>query len=169
MKVKSLSRVRLFVSPWTAAYQAPPSMGFSRQGCWSGVPSPSPKLNHAASIMSCCRIPFPPSFWFGENQGCQFSKEVPSQGNRDSPAPPVLIRILFVVDCITWVLCHLYKQTQWQFLSGISKQFAASVRLSVKQYIWFTNQDICESRFVSPISAILGHKALRENWSFELV
>ena len=41
MKVKPLSRVQLFVTPWTAAYQAPPSMGFSRQEYWSGVPSPS--------------------------------------------------------------------------------------------------------------------------------
>ena len=40
VKVKLLSRVRLFTTPWTAAYQAPPSMGFSRQ-YWSGVPSPS--------------------------------------------------------------------------------------------------------------------------------
>ena len=42
VKVKSLSRVRLLVTPWTAAYQAPPSMGFSRQKYWSGVPLPSP-------------------------------------------------------------------------------------------------------------------------------
>ena len=42
MKVKSLSRVRLLATPWTAAYQAPPSMGFSRQEYWSGVPLPSP-------------------------------------------------------------------------------------------------------------------------------
>ena len=40
--MKSLSRVRLFVTPWTAAYQTPPSVGFSRQEYWSGVPSPSP-------------------------------------------------------------------------------------------------------------------------------
>ena len=38
VKVKSLSRVRLPATPWTAAYQAPPSMGFSRQEYWSGVP-----------------------------------------------------------------------------------------------------------------------------------
>ena len=44
VKVKSLSRVWLFATPWTAAYQAPPSMGFSRQEYWSRVPSPSPKL-----------------------------------------------------------------------------------------------------------------------------
>ena len=42
VKVKSLSRVWLLATPWTAAYQAPPSMGFSRQEYWSGVPSPSP-------------------------------------------------------------------------------------------------------------------------------
>ena len=41
MKVKSLSRVRLFETPWTVAYQAPPFMGFSRQECWSGLPLPS--------------------------------------------------------------------------------------------------------------------------------
>ena len=39
--VQSLSHVRLFVTPWTVAYQAPQSMGFSRQECWSGLPFPS--------------------------------------------------------------------------------------------------------------------------------
>ena len=42
VKVKSLSHVRLFATPWTVAYQAPPSMGFSRQEYWSGLPFPSP-------------------------------------------------------------------------------------------------------------------------------
>ena len=41
-KVKSLSRVRLFVTPWTVAHEAPPSMEFSRQEYWSGLPFPSP-------------------------------------------------------------------------------------------------------------------------------
>ena len=40
--MNSLSHVRFFTTPWTAAHQAPPSMGFSRQEYWSGVPSPSP-------------------------------------------------------------------------------------------------------------------------------
>ena len=40
--MKSLSRVRLFATPQTVASQAPPSMGFSRQECWSGLPFPSP-------------------------------------------------------------------------------------------------------------------------------
>ena len=43
VKVKSLSRVPLFTTPWTAAHQAPLSMGFSRQEYWSGLPLPSPQ------------------------------------------------------------------------------------------------------------------------------
>ena len=42
VKVKSLSQVQLFVTPWTIAYQAPLLMGFSRQEYWSGLPFPSP-------------------------------------------------------------------------------------------------------------------------------
>ena len=44
VKLKSLSRVQLLATSWTAAYQAPPSMGFSRQEYWSGVPLPSPRV-----------------------------------------------------------------------------------------------------------------------------
>ena len=43
VKVKLLSHVRLFATPWTIAHQAPPSMGFSRQEYWSGLPFPSPE------------------------------------------------------------------------------------------------------------------------------
>ena len=43
VKVKSLSRVRLFATPWTVAYHAPLSMGFSGQEYWSGLPVPSPE------------------------------------------------------------------------------------------------------------------------------
>ena len=42
VKVKSLSRVRFFATPWTVAYQAPPSVGFFRQEYWRGLPFPSP-------------------------------------------------------------------------------------------------------------------------------
>ena len=47
MKVKLLSHVRLFATPWTAAYHAHPPMGFSRQEYWSGVPLPSPNTKAA--------------------------------------------------------------------------------------------------------------------------
>ena len=46
VKVKLLSPVRLWATPWTAAFQAPPSMRFSRQEYWSGVPLPSPAIGH---------------------------------------------------------------------------------------------------------------------------
>ena len=62
VKVKSLSRVRLFVTPWTADYQAPPSMGFSRQEYWSGVPLPSPVcsiLKKNIFRLLCCKVPAP--------------------------------------------------------------------------------------------------------------
>ena len=57
MKVKSesedtLSHIRLLATPWTAAYQAPPSMGFSRQKYWSGVPLPSPYVCITLKVIS---------------------------------------------------------------------------------------------------------------------
>ena len=55
VKVKARSRVRLLATPWTAARQAPPSMGFSRQEYWSGVPLPSPcsSLEKCKSKLQC--------------------------------------------------------------------------------------------------------------------
>ena len=68
MKVNSLSRVRLFATQWTVAYQASPSMGFSRQEYWSGLPFPSPgdlpdpgikprSLALQADALPSCRTP----------------------------------------------------------------------------------------------------------------
>ena len=57
VKVKSLSHVRLFATPWIAAYQAPPSMGFPRQEYWSGVPLPSRQLYEGRSIREMLHLP----------------------------------------------------------------------------------------------------------------
>ena len=54
LKVKSLSCVRLLATPWTIAHQAPPSMGFSRQEYWSGVP----RLNQTVFMYSCWLCPY---------------------------------------------------------------------------------------------------------------
>jgi len=51
VKVKSLSRVQLLATPWTAAYQGPPFMGFSRQEYWSGVPLPSPNTSPTSLLL----------------------------------------------------------------------------------------------------------------------
>ena len=65
MKVKSESEVSqsclTLATPWAAAYQAPPSMGFSRQEYWSGVPSPSPYLR----LVSCSSVS-----WISPHPGC---------------------------------------------------------------------------------------------------
>ena len=55
VKVKSLSRLRLLATPWTAAYQAPLSMGFSRQEYWNGVPLPSPNVNYTYKVFKIQR------------------------------------------------------------------------------------------------------------------
>ena len=52
-ELKSLSHVRLFVTPWTVAYPAPLSMGFSRQEYWSGLPFPSPGHREALFFLLC--------------------------------------------------------------------------------------------------------------------
>ena len=63
VKVKLLSCVWLFATPWTAAYQAPPPMGFSRQEYWSGVPLPSPTI-YCLNIMFTCPPIFKLSLYF---------------------------------------------------------------------------------------------------------
>jgi len=58
MKVKSLSRVQPSATPWTAAFQAPPSMGFSKQEYWSGLPLPSDYWpNHSFDYTGLCQEP----------------------------------------------------------------------------------------------------------------
>ena len=57
VKVKSLSLFQLLGTPWTVAHQAPPSMGFSRQECWSGVPLPSPIICLVIYYIKRCSSP----------------------------------------------------------------------------------------------------------------
>ena len=56
VKVKSLSRVGLLATPWTAAHQAPLSMGFSRQEYWSWVPLPSPDFFSELLVIQKCVV-----------------------------------------------------------------------------------------------------------------
>ena len=60
MLLGRFSRVRLYVTPWTAAHQAPPSLGFSRQEHWSGLPFPSPMHESESEVtQSCPTLPDP--------------------------------------------------------------------------------------------------------------
>ena len=69
MKVKWLSRVRLYGTAWTVAYQAPKSMGFSRQEYWSGLPFPSPgdlpnpRIEPGSSALQTDALPSEPLEW----------------------------------------------------------------------------------------------------------
>ena len=56
VKVKSLSRVRLFKTPWTAAHQAPPSTGFSRREYWSGLQLPTPDYDAIVALLLLKRV-----------------------------------------------------------------------------------------------------------------
>ena len=64
VKVKLLSCVWLLATPWAAAHQAPPSMGFSRQKCWSGVPLPSPSVLVSFFYMELSSFPST-TYWGG--------------------------------------------------------------------------------------------------------
>ena len=81
-KVKSLSRVQLFETPWTVAYQAPTSMGFSRQEYWSGLSFPSP-MHCYTQCQSCSRS----SLTHASTRGSQTHKGKSGQ----SPAESVLL------------------------------------------------------------------------------
>ena len=73
VKVKSLSHAWLLATPWTAAYQAPPSVGFSRQEYWSGVPLPSPSRGTK-------NTQFPLLAWRAPKAGVQGDDLVPYMG-----------------------------------------------------------------------------------------
>ena len=75
VKVKSLSRVQILATPWTAAYQAPPSMGFSRQQYWSGVPLPP------VALLICKSVPLLP----------EIRKSRPSKHNFNLPLRASLV------------------------------------------------------------------------------
>ena len=85
--MKLLSHVRLFATPWTVAYQAPLSMGFSRQEYWSGLPFPSPRDLPDQGIK-----PRSPTLWDfpGKNtgMGCHFLLQVISLTQGSNPGLP---------------------------------------------------------------------------------
>ena len=98
VKVKSLSRVRLLVTPWTAAYQAPLSMGFSRQEYWSGVPlvSPSVVSNSAILWTVACQAPLSMEF---QRQEYWSGLPFPSPGNEPaSLESPTLTGGFFTIE-----------------------------------------------------------------------
>ena len=107
-KVKSLSRVQLLATPWTEAYQAPPSIGFSRQEYWSGVPLPSLccLLNHHKtkwyerqwSLTSHNNVGWPWVLYYTDS--CGFTRMRVSWGRRSKMA--WLIGLTVETGCHIW-------------------------------------------------------------------
>ena len=87
MKVKSLSRVGLLATPWTAAYQAPLSMGFARQEYWSGVP------------LSCLLLLLPAWKMYPQYPDERGIKTVAGWGHLFTKAATTGVR----VNCLWWV------------------------------------------------------------------
>ena len=103
-KGKSLSRVQLFATPWTAAYQAPLSVGLSRQEYWSGVPSPSPKYEQSYPKLIPCA--------FGGNEGLGYkscSELLTKPDNRITLHPIIFSALGPVQFCLeTWLQMNLW-------------------------------------------------------------
>ena len=111
VKGKSLSRVRLLATPWTAAHQAPPSMGFSRQEYWSGVPLPSPSF-----VISYLKMSFEMHRRYFPRLCCHPQFEVETVGQNPWQhawklcSKLTYIRLLFYI-CIVFNVCifiHTY-------------------------------------------------------------
>ena len=102
VKAKSLSRVQLFATPRTAAHQAPPSMGFSRQEYWSGVPLPSLRE----------RLPAP-VFWPGELHGLYSPR-----GPKEAHTTERLVLSRFTKISEGFILRYVQVTTDWT--SGVT-------------------------------------------------
>ena len=114
VKVKSLSPVQLLVTPCTAAYQAPRSMGFSRQEYWSGVPLPSPLICTILSIYACFMLPC------DLIQVMRFGQKSLRSAAVSFPAPAIRRHVLAVCS-IPGMLAFLTAWLSW-CLSGFSAE-----------------------------------------------
>ena len=136
MKVKSLSRVRLFATPWTAAHLAPPSMGFSRQEYWSGVPLPSPSVTAAGGKHTRPDSPGP-------------KKGGGSQGREQRDQPSHLTRAQGACICLlaklTALSLHFARKLPSCFF-----QFPLWVRKAIKNFL-ITRKEKKESEVASRV------------------
>ena len=109
VKVKSLSHVQLLTTPWTAAYQAPLSMGFSRQEYWTGVPLPSPKISaNIAKIWKVSKIPM----FTHHLHNSSLALVIATLSSSLSCLSP----LKWQTELIVQVECHTGKQVLWSIL-----------------------------------------------------
>ena len=127
MKVKSLSHVRLFETPRTAAYQAPLSMGFSRQEYWSGVPLPSPGLVRSLQPPDILWI-----HWRVYNSIANTSK-----GVLFLPPSDVYVRS-FLYLLYTWIKLY-YTEALSNQASSLALDWILLWRPRILESLWFNN------------------------------
>ena len=127
MKVKSLSLVWPSATPWTAAYQAPPSMGFSRQEYWSGVPLPSPGLVRSLQPPDILWI-----HWRVYNSIANTSK-----GVLFLPPSDVYVRS-FLYLLYTWIKLY-YTEALSSQASSLALDWILLWRPRILESLWFNN------------------------------
>ena len=113
VKVKLLSHIWLLANPWTAAYQAPPSMGFFRQKYWSGLPLPSPENEDYISVTKVCLYI------------CVFLSNVLTlRGHMDGSLPGSSVNRIFQARILEWVATSCSKGSScsmgWAQVSCVS-------------------------------------------------
>ena len=131
VKVKSFSCVRLLATSWTAAYEAPPFMGFSRQEYWSGLPLPSQleKTSHQQNSPQLLTV----LHWIGSflTSGAEalnlITKARPTSAYLGSNISPTMNKTVFICFLVGWGLQHpypwrnAYKFSIWLFLQTTFK------------------------------------------------
>ena len=151
------SRVRLCATPWTAAHQAPPSMGFSRQEYWSGLPLPSP----------CLTLPTPKNLPKQSicYQDCKYVFSLGTESNGDRKA-------VYVWKQRTDLEIRKKKKSQWhrQVLRVPSRKILIFPKRKVIHNSWVTITTQTESNFHLPPHLTLPtlrktHTGLLASWT----
>ena len=142
-KGKSLSHVQLFATPWTAAYQAPLSVGLSRQEYWSGVPSPSPKYEQSYPKLIPCA--------FGGNEGLGYkscSELLTKPDNRIILHPIIFSALGPVQFCLeTWLQMNLWDHfvlSGWSQKRNDPQNFYALILLNCGYVTWHGIKDFAD-------------------------
>ena len=152
VKVKSLSRVRLLATPWTAAYQAPLSMGFSRQEYWSGVPLPSP-----SDPLWSSKSPWPsegghasPHIW---HSAPKFNNKIRPTSSCSSPIPVIILygqscAILLVILSPLYISLRIFLGNSWLiYWTSHSNRKYCEERSGVLSIILWSALETCLSKY----------------------
>ena len=172
VKVKLLSRVWLFATPWTAAHQAPPSMGFSRQEYWSGVPLPS--LRHSVTSLKCKQESEPPETWTAvsraldlrdhqehyHSSSVQFSRSVvsdslrPHESQHARPTCPSPTPRVYPNSCPSSLWCHPAISSSAIPFSSFPQSLPASGSFPMSQLFTWGGQStgVSDSALVLPVN-----------------